>query len=51
MEIKIFKTIIVGIMLLMSFGLISCDSDANVASRNISQAADNFEVMRQWNYW
>lgn len=27
--------------------LTSCDNDANVASRNLSQAADNFEIQRR----
>lgn len=27
--------------------LISCDNDASVASRNLSQAADNFEIPRR----
>ena len=29
------------------FALTSCDNDADVASRNISQAADNFEIYRR----
>lgn len=27
--------------------LAGCDTDANVASRNLSQAADNFEILRR----
>lgn len=27
--------------------LVACDNDANVASRNLSQAADNFEINRR----
>lgn len=28
-------------------GLVGCSSDADVASRNLSQAADNFEIVRR----
>ena len=35
------------LMLLVIIGLVGCDSDANVASRNLSLAADNFEVARR----
>lgn len=31
----------------LGFGLAACDSDADVASRNLSQAADQFEVDRR----
>jgi len=34
-------------LLLAAFGLASCDSDADVASRNLSKAADQFEVNRR----
>lgn len=30
-----------------AIGLTSCDRDADVASRNLSVAADNFEIMRR----
>lgn len=29
------------------FALVGCDNDARVASRNLSQAADNFEINRR----
>ena len=32
---------------LASLALASCDRDADVASRNLSTAADNFEIMRR----
>lgn len=32
---------------LLVFGLAACDSDADVASRNLSKAADQFEVQRR----
>ncbi len=35
-----------AIAALLSFGLAACD-DANIASRNLSKAADNFEVVRR----
>ena len=31
----------------MLLTLSACDSDANIASRNLSQAADNFEINRR----
>ncbi len=43
--------IILAAIILAAFGLVAvlsgCDNDAQVASRNISQAADNFEVNRR----
>lgn len=41
---KYRPTALLGLGLLV---LASCDSDANVASRNLSQAADNFEIQRR----
>ena len=38
------KTII---FLLSVVSLAACDNDASVASRNLSQAADNFEIQRR----
>jgi hypothetical protein len=35
------------ITLLAAIGLGACSSDADVASRNLSQAADNFEINRR----
>lgn len=32
---------------LLSLGLAACSSDADVASENLSKAADNFEVLRR----
>lgn len=34
-------------LILVSFVLISCGSEAGVASQNLSQAADNFEIVRR----
>jgi hypothetical protein len=33
--------------IILSAGLASCSNDAQVASRNLSQAADNFEITRR----
>lgn len=41
---KSLSSLFIGIMAL---GLVACDNDASVASRNISQAADNFEIARR----
>lgn len=43
---KTFYVVLILIALLTVF-LASCDSPANVASRNLSTAADNFEVTRR----
>lgn len=40
------KLIAAGIAALSLVGLTACESDAEVASRNVSTAADNFEVER-----
>lgn len=42
-------TKIIGSILLagMMFGTVGCDSAANVASRNLSKAADQFEIERR----
>lgn len=43
-----FMKIIAGIFILIGLsGLAACDSDANVASRNLSKAADQFEINRR----
>lgn len=34
-------------VILLALGLSACSSDADVASHNLSQAADNFEVQRR----
>lgn len=34
-------------ILLLPLGLAACSNDAQVASRNLSQAADNFEITRR----
>lgn len=39
-----YTLLLVGVLAL---GLSACQDDANVASHNISKAADNFEVMRK----
>lgn len=31
----------------LSFALVGCSNDAQIASRNLSQAADNFEINRR----
>ena len=36
-----------AVLLLATFGLAGCSSDADVASRNLSQAADQFEINRR----
>lgn len=41
------KIIFVLLVLLFSFMVVGCESDADVASRNLSQAADQFEVTRR----
>jgi len=33
--------------IILSIGLTACSNDAKVASRNLSQAADNFEITRR----
>jgi len=43
MKKKIFAA---GLVLAAGLGLVGCESDARVASRNVSVAADNFEVQR-----
>ena len=44
---KITKTILSSAILLAGLGLSACSSDADVASENLSKAADNFEIQRQ----
>ena len=42
------RYILLGVVALVGlFVLVSCDSAANVASRNLSEAADNFEIPRR----
>lgn len=43
------KRLVVGVLLVLVavLVLVGCDSDADVASRNLSLAADNFEVTRR----
>lgn len=36
-----------ALSVITSFMLVACGSDADIASRNVSQAADNFEVTRR----
>lgn len=35
------------LLVLFSFMIVGCESDADIASRNLSQAADQFEVTRR----
>lgn len=37
----------IAAVLVMTFGMAACSSDADVASKNVSNAADNFEVPRR----
>jgi hypothetical protein len=39
--------IVVGCTLVWSLTMIGCDTDANIASRNLSKAADMFEIQRR----
>lgn len=42
------KKIILGAMLLVAgLGLVACERDADVASKNLSRAADMFEIQRR----
>jgi hypothetical protein len=42
------KKMLIGTALLMSVGLLTgCGKQADVASRNLSEAADNFEIVRR----
>lgn len=41
-----WKRLIV-VLAVLALGAVACESDADVASRNISTAADNFEVQRR----
>lgn len=41
------KILLLIFMAIMAFGLIGCESDADIASRNLSTAADQFEVTRR----
>ena len=44
----VFRKIVLGAALVGSvFALAACQDDAQIASQNISRAADNFEVMRR----
>lgn len=45
---KITRTIVLTVAALVSAGLLSgCSQDADIASENLSKAADNFEVSRR----
>lgn len=43
------RKFVIGVLFLgfIGVGLAACDNDADVASRNLSKAADNFEVVRR----
>lgn len=43
----LLKTTLISAVLATSIGLSGCQDDADVASYNLSKAADNFEVMRR----
>ena len=42
-----FKKFIIASAIVAAFSFAGCSSDADVASRNLSTAADNFEVTRR----
>lgn len=41
------KRLVLALTAVATLGLTACSSDANVASRNLSKAADNFEINRR----
>jgi len=45
---KVFKKILVGLLAVgLAFGGVGCATDADVASENLSKAADSFEIQRR----
>lgn len=44
---KIFAAIVFALLMGVVIGLAGCQSDANVASQNLSKAADMFEINRR----
>lgn len=47
MEKKMKKLLVAILILVAGLSLAACDNDAAIAKRNMSKAADNFEVMRR----
>jgi hypothetical protein len=41
------RILFVLLLIVFAFGLVGCDTDANVASRNLSTQADMFQIMRR----
>ena len=41
------KNLLITLCLLISLAITGCSTDAEIASRNVSKAADNFEVYRR----
>lgn len=41
------KKIILGLLIIIVLLLVGCSSDADIASSNLSRAADSFEIMRR----
>lgn len=41
------KAMVIGLTALVGFGLLGCTTDAQVASQNLSKAADEFEILRR----
>jgi hypothetical protein len=41
------KKLAVALALVLSLGMVACESDADVASKNLSKAADSFQVLRR----
>ena len=44
---NLLKTVMASAVLASTIGLSGCQEDADVASYNLSKAADNFEIMRR----
>jgi len=45
---KFFNVLVVMVMLAMAgIALVGCDTDANIASKNLSRAADQFQIQRR----
>lgn len=50
------KTKLLAVGLMCAIGIVGCSRDAQVASRNLSYAADNFQLdppycFLQWHHW
>lgn len=44
---NLFKTVIISSLLLATLGITGCERESAVASRNLSNAADNFQIDRR----